>query len=172
MLVRKSRAVKEDERGFSLVEVVLAMALFVVIGSVFVFAVKAIVNVQGSSNQKATSVISQSGISNIFRNDVSNAKAVNLVNGSYLQLAKTDGTCVNWNLGKPSSDSSLNLYRSKATGAPAATAQSSLQDGIATGALALTGDRVSMKLNYPNSTSFDESYTLGIAGTDGGACWT
>jgi len=172
MLVRGSRSTKDDESGFSLVEIVIAMALFAVIGSVFVFAIKAIVNVQGTSNQKATSVISQSGISNIFRNDVSNSKAVNLVNGSYLQLAKTDGTCVNWNLGKPSSNSALNLYRSKASGAPAATSQSSLQDGIATGSLSLTGDKVSVKLNYPNSTSFNESYTLGVAGTDGGACWT
>lgn len=154
-----------------MIEMVLAIALFFAVGSTFVFAMSTVAKIETSSNEKVKSAISESGVSNIFRKDINNAKAINLVSETYLQIAKSDGTCVNWNFNSQSSGYS-GLYRSEATGEPAGTDQSEIRSGVANAYFTVSGNDATINFLYPRIPKFSQTATAEVAGSDGGVCWS
>ena len=169
------RALKDDERGVSLVEVVFAMALFFVIGSVFVFAMSTVSKVGDDSNEKANSVIAQSGLSNSFRNDMANAKAVKVPYSKSLLIAKNDGTCVSWMVANDPEGKKQAIGRSEANGSPAPAVTSFFQRELLSGDFSANVSSAKVNFIYYSGTTpqyFSLSAPLNVAGGDGGVCWS
>jgi len=151
------------------------MALFFVIGSVFVFAMSTVSKVGDNSNEKANSVIAQSGLSNSFRNDMANARAIKVPYSKSLLIAKNDGTCVNWKvLPDPEGDRNA-IGRSEAKGSPAPAVTSFFQRGLLSGDFLANVTSAKVNFVYYSGTTpqyFSLTAPLNVAGADGGACWS
>jgi len=163
---------KSDERGVTLLEAVIAMALFFAIGGSFIYASTVVYGARNQSIKESTSTISQTGISNSFRTDMSNAKGTKLVSANNLLIARSDGSCVSWTISQPSSGSPKVLLRGSAQGAAVAAGSSrELASGISAGALSLGPSGAALNLTYSNGSKFSESAPLELSGSDGGVCW-
>lgn len=148
----------------------MAVALFLIIGSTFVYAMNAVSKVSGNSNVQAKASISQSGISALFQDDVRNAKAITQVGVGNMAIARTDGTCVAWNY-----DATYGkITRSKAVGAPAPAPTSFIQDGLKSGGFIISGNTVKLTFSYIANKypSFTDTAPLTVASSGGGACWS
>jgi len=155
-----------------MLEAVISMVIFFAIGGSFVYATTVIEDSKKQSLNQTKSTISQSGISNGFRSDISNARGIKLVSDKNLLVARTDGTCVSWTLAQTQGLTTSSLLRGSAQGAAVvAGSGTSLSDGITSGALSLDGDSASLTMNYSSANSFREAVPLRLAASDGGTCW-
>jgi len=161
---------RSDERGTTLIEVVFAVALFLIIGSSFVYAMTAVSKVSGNSNVQAKASITQSGLSALFQNDIRNAKAITQAGNGNLSVARTDGTCVAWNVDPTFGK----ITRSQASGAPAPQPKTFLQDELKSGGFILDGNTVMLTLSYTRNKypAFRDTAPLTVASSNGGPCWS
>lgn len=153
---------RRDQRGASLIEVVIALALFSVLSGTVIYASIVIEDARKTSLQQTTSTISQTGISNSFRNDVSKAKALRFEEetGS-LAVARADGACVIWTVRTNPGASSSSLVRASAQGsAPTLESGSELAEAIEVGSLSLSSNSAELNLSFSSGEDFRESVSL------------
>ena len=162
---------QRDERGVSLVEVVIAMTLFFVIGGSFVYATTAIEASRKQSLDETKSTLTKSSISNSFRDDLNSAKGIRLDSASVLLIARSDGKCVSWKVTQPSGVTTKILTRTTVQGAPASGAGSVLASGLSSASLSLTGQSATITTSYGGSDNLSEQVPLRLSGSDGGVCW-
>lgn len=170
--LRKEALRGKSESGFTLLEVVISIALFFIIGGAFVYAASIAFDARDQSLATTTSTISQGGLHSSFRSDINNAAALKLNSSNNLLIAKTDGTCVGWTLVTPTGATAISILRSSVQGAPVtAGAGSALSSNISSGSFSLDGGSASLTLNYNSGDPFSEVVPLRISGSDGGVCW-
>ena len=163
----KNRA-KHDENGHTLLEVVINIALFVAIGSSFVFGTLVIQNARASSVHETKAVISETGIANSLRNDISSAKNTKLNDvDKSLAIAKVDGTCILWTL-QTNDKNEVSLVRENSN--TASNQKGEIASGLKSGSISLNNERVTIELEYPSGKTFEEKVPLELANSDGGAC--
>ena len=163
---------KRSEGGFNIVEMVVAMALFVAVGGSFVYATIVMEDARVQSGEQTKAVISQGGISNSFRSDISGAKALKLnETATSLNVAKADGSCVRWTIERAPGAESSSVLRASSTTGPADGRGSALSEDLQGGSLSLSSTKASLQLNYNAGSTLSESVKLNLAGADGGACW-
>lgn len=157
---------RKDQKGNSLLEVVINIALFVAIGSSIVYATLVIEDARKHSLEETKAVISETGIVTALRSDVSNARSLSLndVNKS-LSIGKTDGTCVSWSL-YPEADNTISLVRAE----PQNSLRGELATGMKNGSLTVGSDKVAVKLEYPSGKKFEEKVPLELIVDNGDAC--
>lgn len=157
---------KTDQRGTTLLEVVINVALFIVIGFTIVYATIVIEGARKQSLEATKAVISETGIVNILRNDVGEAKSLNLnEEDKSLSIGKIDGSCVNWSL-YTQADNTVSLIRSESQ----KSLRGELASGMKSGSLAVGSDKVTVKLEYPSGNSFEEKVPLELIVSNGDAC--
>lgn len=172
-----------DQRGVSLVDTVISLALFFAIGGTFVYASIVIEDARKTSLYQTKSTISQSGVSNSFRSDVNKAKAVKVSDtGKRLTIAKADGSCALWAIEAAAPVSSGSnpvvptdkLMRATSQDAPpsligASELLSDIERGE--GSMSATGGKVALSLEFVSGDKLNEKISLDLAGSNGGECW-
>ena len=163
---------RKDEQGFSLVDVVVSIALFSAIGFVFVYATITLEGARKQSMEETSSTISQTGVTNAFREDIADAKAVKVnAVGDALSVARADGSCVVWEVKAVPGGVDSTLHRSTAVSSAPVIRAYPLSKGVATGKFTLEGNSVGIKIDFNSGKGFNEKATLNLAGSNGGACW-
>lgn len=162
-----------DERGVTLVDAVMAVALFFAIGGAFVYAFSTLVLTEKNTVDQAQTTISESGITNSFRGDISNARGFKLnSNGSNLLVARSDGSCVSWTIKPTSSTAPGELLRTSAQNQAAAlNGGSVLARDVGSGTITLGRSNAELSIIYDSGAKLTESVPLTISGSDGGVCW-
>ena len=172
-LLRKwASRLKRDERGLTLIEVVTTVALYMIIGGAFVYASMVIIDARETSGQETASVISLSGMSNTFRDDISNATAVKVNDlSNVLSVARSDGTCVKWSIVDTPDAETSEAFRANNRGKLPTIQGAPFAEGITEGSFSNVDGNVKVDLKFESGKTLNESVRLNLAGNAGGGCW-
>lgn len=160
-----------NERGNTLIEVVTTVALYMIIGGAFVYASMVIIDARETSGEETASVISLSGMSNTFRDDISNATAVKVNElSNVLSLARADGTCVRWSIVETPDSETSEAFRANAKTTAPKVQGAPFAEGITEGSFSSVDGVVKLDLKFESGKTLNESVKLNLAGNNGGGC--
>lgn len=152
-ILRKARAAVEADRAF-------------------VYASMVIIDARETSGQETASVISLSGMSNTFRDDISNATAVKVNDlSNVLSVARSDGTCVKWSIVDTPDTETSEAFRANNKGKLPTIQGAPFAEGITEGSFSTVDGNVKVDLKFESGKTLNESVRLNLAGNAGGGCW-
>jgi len=163
---------RRNQRGTTLVEVVIAMVLFFAIGGSFVYASIVLESARKQSLTETKSTITQSAVSNSFRADINGAKALKLSSANNLLVARSDGKCVSWTVSRASGATTSKVFRSEGQWvAASSTKNREFATGVSSAAFSVDAENAGFNIVYSKGGTLKENLPIRLSGSDGGVCW-
>ncbi len=163
-----------NQLGVTLVEVVVAIALFLVVGGGFVYATTVMVDAKDQNYAETKSSIRDNGLLNSFREDARGSMAARTDSTqTAIRFAKPDGSCVRWTIGTTAVGKELvrSVYAPGEAYTTTGGVKSTMASDVQSGKVTTNAKTTTLEVTYTDGKKLSETVKYDLVAREGGTCW-